>query len=117
MELTKGGAPPPLHSASGGADGEHVPVLVHGTKGGAPPPLHSASGGADGEHVPALVRGEAYAGCFASPFSRQVNTGLASLTISERRISPTIPRSTMPPTAAPMATPAISPSVSPEEDS
>merc|ERR1719271_521579 len=46
--------------------------------GGAPPPLHSASGGADGEHVPALVRGEAYAGDFASDFSRQVNTGLAS---------------------------------------
>merc|ERR1719482_833156 len=117
MELTKGGAPPPLHSASGGADGEHVPVLVHGTKGGAPPPLHSASGGADGEHVPALVRGEAYAGDL-SVFSRQVNTGLASLTSSERRISATIPSSTMPPTAPPMATPAISPSESPEpEDS
>ena len=100
----------------------HVPVLVRGNKGGAPPPLHSASGGADGEHVPVLVRGEAYAGGFASPFSssefvlafsRQVNTGLASLASSERRISATIPRSTMPPTAAPTATPAISPSVSP----
>eukprot|EP00964_Phaeocystis_antarctica_P087307 scaffold55379_cov63-Phaeocystis_antarctica.AAC.1 len=33
----------------------------------------------------------------------------------ERRISPTTPRSTMPPTDAPMATPAISPSVRPEE--
>eukprot|EP00964_Phaeocystis_antarctica_P005318 scaffold2909_cov45-Phaeocystis_antarctica.AAC.1 len=48
-------------------------------------------------------------------FSRQVNTGLASLNSSERRISPTSPRRTMPPTVAPMATPATSPSVSPPE--
>merc|ERR1740130_1277445 len=68
-----------------------------------------------------LVQGEAEAGDFsagdfAGAFSRQVNTGLASLNMMERRISPTAPRSTMPPTAAPMATPATSPSVSPESD-
>merc|ERR1740130_1611622 len=68
-----------------------------------------------------LVQGEAEAGDFSAgdfavDFSRQVKTGLASLNNRERRISPTTPRSTMPPTAPPMATPAISPSLSPESE-
>merc|ERR1740130_2571173 len=68
-----------------------------------------------------LVQGEAEAGDFsagdfAGAFSRQVKTGLASLNMRERRISPTTPRSTMPPTAAPMATPATSPSERVESD-